>query len=141
MDTNSRHGSDTALEALVLAGFFILVILLIFKTVPSQNREMVAAALGTLATLAVLVGKSLWERRGATGTVGEIAEAAVDKLPPPTPARHTDVTRWGEPVPSPRVTDMASGSVSAPEDGRSAWNDASKPGRPMPAGPETEILE
>lgn len=73
---------DRALEALVIACFFGIIVLLALRQVPSQNREMIAGGLGAASTLVMLVAKSLWERNGATAAIAENTREAIAKIPP-----------------------------------------------------------
>jgi hypothetical protein len=96
-DRFTRHGADTALEFVLLVGFIAIVAGLMFKVVPTENKEQFAQGQGALIVIVTLIAKSLWERRGNEGAAAEASAIraettrdAVAKLPPPGTAEQVD---------------------------------------------------
>jgi len=88
------------LAAIILLGFFALIVCIIFKVIPTENKEIAISLFGTLSVLVTLVVKFFFDGNKETAAKNEMIYKST---PPPadnaTTRTETDTTTTTKPTP------------------------------------------
>lgn len=69
---------------LIIAGYVVLSILLIFLGVPPGNEQLIAQALGILGPIVGVIAAGAWPKNSTSAQMDDTMKTLVDKVPPTT---------------------------------------------------------